>query len=92
MITGETRNRDALVARFQNDPTCRVGVFQIQAAGTALTMTACRRAIFVEQAWTPALNTQAIKRHHRIGSTNAVLAEVLVAPGLDEIVGRNTRP
>lgn len=87
MITGATTGRDALVDRFQNDPRCKVGIFQIQAAGTALTMTACRRAIFIEQAWTPALNTQAVKRHHRIGSTNAVLAEILVAPGLDEAVG-----
>lgn len=87
MITGATTGRDALVRRFQEDPACRVGVFQIQAAGTALTMTACRRAFMMEQAWTPALNEQAIKRHHRIGSTNAVLAEILVAPGLDEIVG-----
>lgn len=87
MITGATTRRDEIVSIFQNDPECRAGVFQIQAAGTALTMTACRRVIMAEQAWTPALNLQAIKRCHRLGSTNAVLAEVLVAPGLDEIVG-----
>ena len=87
MIVGSTARRDQLVERFQNNPECRAGVFQIQAAGTALTMTACRRVIMAEMSWVPALNLQAIKRCHRIGSTNAVLAEVLVAPGLDEVVG-----
>lgn len=87
-IDGSTTQaaREAQVRRFQEDPACKAGVFQIQAAGTALTMTACRRVVMMEQAWTPALNQQAIKRHHRIGSTNAVLAEVLAAPGLDEAV------
>ena len=87
MITGAETKRDPLVEKFQTDPTCQIGVFQIQAAGTALTMTACRRVIMLEQMFTPALNTQAIKRHHRLGTTNAVLAEILVAPGLDEAVG-----
>ena len=87
-IDGSTsqKEREAQVRRFQEDPSCKAGVFQIQAAGTALTMTACRRVIMMEQAWTPASNFQAIKRCHRIGSTNAVLAEVLAAPGLDDAV------
>ena len=87
MIIGETPKRDEVVARFQTDQSCRVFAGQIQAAGTAITMTACRRVLMAEQAWTPALNLQAIKRCHRLGSTNAVLAEILVAPGLDEMVG-----
>lgn len=86
LITGETGRRDALVDKFQNDPKCRVAVLQLQAAGTAITLTAGRRVIFLEQSFVPAQNHQAVKRFHRIGSTNAVLAEVLAAPGLDEAV------
>ena len=68
-------------------------VGQIQAAGTAITLTAANRAVFVEQAWTPALNYQAVKRHHRIGQGRPVLAEVLAVDGsIDHAVQADPRP
>jgi SWI/SNF-related matrix-associated actin-dependent regulator of chromatin subfamily A-like protein 1 len=88
LVTGATprRERDAAVAAFQGDPERKVFVGQIAAAGQAITLTAARRAVFLELAWTPALNFQALKRCHRIGQTWPVLGEALCAPGLDEAV------
>ena len=90
-ITGATRpkDRETRVKLFQEDLGCRAFVGQIQAAGTAITLTAAHRAVFLEMMWTPALNYQALKRHHRIGQTMPVLGEVLVIDGsIDEAVGR----
>ena len=89
LITGSTpsNQRARIVERFQTWPEERVFVGQIQAAGTAITLTAASRAVFLEQAWTPSLNHQAVKRHHRIGQTRPVLADVLaVEDSIDHAV------
>jgi SWI/SNF-related matrix-associated actin-dependent regulator 1 of chromatin subfamily A len=88
LVDGSTpqRERDAAVAAFQSDPNRRVFIGQIAAAGQAVTLTAARRAVFLEQAWTPSANWQALKRAHRIGQQWPVLGEALCAPGLDEAV------
>lgn len=65
------------VKRFQNDPSCRVFVGNIKAAGTGLTLTASDRVIFVECSWTPADLQQCADRCHRIGQKNPVLVEIL---------------
>jgi SWI/SNF-related matrix-associated actin-dependent regulator of chromatin subfamily A-like protein 1 len=86
-ITGSTVDRTAQVDRFQRDPECRIWLGQLQASGTAITLTACRRAIYLELAWTPSANWQSLKRHHRLGQTRSVLGEILTIPNsLDESV------
>ncbi len=90
MITGKTPSvrREKLVKRFQEDSSCRLFIGQIQAAGTAITLTAAHRAVFIEQSFVPALNLQALKRHHRIGQKFPVMGEALVIEGsIDEAVG-----
>ncbi len=82
-----TAGRAAAMIAFQKNPACRVFIGQIQAAGQAVTLTAGRRAVFLEQAFVPGLNYQAAKRMHRIGQNRPCLAEVLVVPGsIDEAV------
>lgn len=51
----------------------------IQAGGTGITLTRAFRAIFVDRAFTPALNAQAEDRVCRIGQTRGVIITNLVA-------------
>jgi len=71
--------RDQAVQSFMHDPNCRVFLGQITAAGTALTLTSARHAIFIDLDWNPANHEQAGDRIHRIGQTREVFLHYLVA-------------
>jgi len=82
-IVGEKRDQE--VARFQEDPTCRVLLASIQAGGQGLTLTAASTAVFLDKAWTPAMNVQAQDRLHRIGQTEPVtIVEILAEDTIEE--------
>lgn len=80
-------SRSKVIDKFQNDPTTRVFVGQITAAGTAITLTAASNVLFAESSWTPADNAQAAMRVHRIGQNNSVLIRFATLSGsLDEAI------
>ncbi|HEX2022330.1 MAG TPA: DEAD/DEAH box helicase, partial [Candidatus Thermoplasmatota archaeon] len=77
--------RDQAVQAFMHDPETRVFLGQITAAGTALTLTSGRHAVFIDLDWNPANHEQAGDRIHRIGQTREVFLHYLVAGGtIDE--------
>jgi superfamily II DNA or RNA helicase len=78
-ITGDTKNEER--TRIEND--FQAGRYKgigctIAAGGVAITLTHASSEIFVDRAWTPALNEQAEDRAHRIGQTKSVLVTDLV--------------
>lgn len=84
------------VESFQKNPRTRVFVGQVQAAGTAITLTAAAEVLMLEQDWVPATNAQAVMRCHRIGQTRPVQVRYAYAAGtIDEsvakVVARKTR-
>lgn len=86
-ITGDVTgvNRDKAVQDFQTDPTVQLALCTIGAGGVGITLTAASTAIFLDKAWTPALNAQAQDRIHRIGQTEAVTIIELFAENSVEL-------
>jgi SWI/SNF-related matrix-associated actin-dependent regulator 1 of chromatin subfamily A len=82
-LTGRlgAEERQYSVDRFQNDPTCKVFVGGIQAAGVGITLTASSTVVFAELDWVPANLSQAEDRCHRIGQHSSVLVQHLVLEG-----------
>lgn len=80
VITGDTSadERGRIEDRFQRGDLKGVGA-TIQAGGVAITLTRAARALFVDQAFTPALNSQAEDRICRIGQTRGCVISVMVA-------------
>ena len=81
--------RGQLVEQFQTDPGTRVAVCQIDAAGTAITLTAARLLVFAEMSFNPSSNEQAFLRVYRRGQKRPVLIRIAILAGsIDEGVAR----
>jgi SNF2 family DNA or RNA helicase len=80
LLTGDTpqADRGPLVADFQAG-RIRVIAGTIATGGVGITLTAASTVVFLDRAWSPALNTQAEDRLHRIGQENAVQVIDLMA-------------
>jgi SWI/SNF-related matrix-associated actin-dependent regulator 1 of chromatin subfamily A len=64
-----SKRRTELIQRFQTDPSCRLAVCNIKAAGAGITLTAATKAVVCELPWTAKDITQIMGRNHRIGQT-----------------------
>ena len=83
-LTGETKERQAVVQAFQNDTQASVFLLSLRAAGTGLNLTTASYVVLYDPWWNPAVEAQAIDRSHRIGQTRNVTACRLIAPGTVE--------
>ncbi len=84
VLTGETKDRQAVVQNFQDDPSASVFLLSLRAAGTGLNLTTASYVVLYDPWWNPAVEAQAIDRSHRIGQTRTVNAYRLIAPGTVE--------
>jgi SNF2 family DNA or RNA helicase len=78
-LDGRTRDRERRVARFQEDPACKLFLISLKAGGLGLNLTAADYVFLLDPWWNPAVEAQAIDRAHRIGQAKAVFAYRLVA-------------
>ncbi len=83
-LDGRTRDRQARVERFQNDPECKLFLISLKAGGLGLNLTAAEYVFLLDPWWNPAVEAQAVDRAHRIGQTRNVFAYRLIARGTVE--------
>jgi superfamily II DNA or RNA helicase len=83
-LDGSTRNRQALVDRFQEPEGPPVFLLSLKAGGTGLNLTAADHVIHLDPWWNPAAEQQASDRAHRIGQTKPVFIWKLVSEGTVE--------
>jgi superfamily II DNA or RNA helicase len=84
ILTGQTKDRQSVVANFQQETGACVFLLSLRAAGTGLNLTNASYVVLYDPWWNPAVEAQAIDRSHRIGQTQTVNAYRLIAPGTVE--------
>jgi superfamily II DNA or RNA helicase len=83
LLTGETRNRESVVSRFQNREV-PLFLISLKAGGVGLTLTAADTVIHYDPWWNPAVEDQATDRAHRIGQDKPVFVHRLITLGTIE--------
>ncbi len=84
MLTGQTRNREEVINRFNNDPAVPFFLISLKAGGVGLNLTAADYVFLLDPWWNPAAEQQAISRTHRIGQTEKVFAYRMISSGTIE--------
>jgi superfamily II DNA or RNA helicase len=77
-LDGSTRNRGAVVERFQDPSGPPVFLISLKAGGTGLNLTAADHVFLLDPWWNPAVEEQAADRAHRIGQDKPVFVYRLV--------------
>ena len=82
-LTGSTKDRGAMVDRFQNGEV-PVFLISLMAGGTGLNLTRADTVIHYDPWWNPAIEAQASDRAYRIGQKNPVFVYKLITEGTVE--------
>ncbi|WP_042690717.1 DEAD/DEAH box helicase [Azospirillum sp. B506] len=82
-LTGDTRDRETPVRRFQAGEV-PLFLISLKAGGTGLNLTAADTVIHYDPWWNPAVEDQATDRAHRIGQDKPVFVYKLVTTGTVE--------
>jgi SNF2 family DNA or RNA helicase len=80
MLTGDTKDRDTAIRRFQ-DGDVPIFLVSLKAGGVGLNLTAADTVIHYDPWWNPAAENQATDRAHRIGQTKRVFVYKLIVAG-----------
>ncbi|MFP4163494.1 MAG: SNF2-related protein [Chitinispirillaceae bacterium] len=87
MLTGGTRDRGAVVDRFQNKRSAPVFLISLKAGGTGLNLTSADYVIHLDPWWNPSAENQASDRAYRIGQTRTVFVyKVITKDSIEERV------
>jgi len=83
-LDGNTRDRQAQVARFQEDEDLKIFLISLKAGGVGLNLTAADYVFILDPWWNPAVEAQAVDRAHRIGQTRPVFTYKFITQGTVE--------
>lgn len=84
-LDGETKDREAVVSSFQEDPSVMIFLISLKAGGVGLNLTAADYVFLFDPWWNGAVERQAIDRAHRFGQKNTVVARrYVVAMSIEE--------
>lgn len=78
------KQRKEMVDAFQNNPTDKIFVLSLKAAGTGLNLTAANHVIHYDLWWNPAVEAQATDRAYRIGQKSNVMVHRFITKGTFE--------
>jgi SNF2 family DNA or RNA helicase len=78
-LDGATRDRAAVVEKFQRDARIPVFLISLKAGGVGLNLTGADTVIHFDPWWNPAVEAQATDRAHRIGQRRVVTSYKLIA-------------
>jgi SNF2 family DNA or RNA helicase len=78
-LDGSTRDRAAVVEKFQRDARIPVFLISLKAGGVGLNLTGADTVIHFDPWWNPAVEAQATDRAHRIGQRRVVTSYKLIA-------------
>jgi superfamily II DNA or RNA helicase len=81
VLTGKSRNRGEIIARFNHDPDCRVYLGSLKAGGVGIDLVAASIVIHYDMWWNAAREDQATDRVHRIGQRRGVHVFKLITEG-----------
>jgi superfamily II DNA or RNA helicase len=79
-LTGQTRDRERVVKRFQRGEV-PLFLISLKAGGVGLNLTAADTVIHYDPWWNPAVERQATDRSHRIGQQQKVFVYKLICEG-----------
>ena len=82
-LTGQSQNRDALIAQFTSGEV-PLFLISLKAGGVGLNLPQADTVIHYDPWWNPAVENQATDRAHRIGQEHTVFVYKLVAQGTIE--------
>lgn len=83
-LSGATRDRAALIDRFNADANTSVFLISLKAGGVGLNLTAADTVIVFDPWWNPSVENQAVDRAHRIGQKKTVNVYRLLTTGTIE--------
>ncbi len=83
-LDGSTRDRAAVVEKFQRETTIPVFLISLKAGGVGLNLTGADTVIHFDPWWNPAVEAQATDRAHRIGQKRVVTSYKLITRGTVE--------
>ncbi len=83
-LDGSTKDRMAVVHRFNTDRTVPVFLISLKAGGTGLNLTGADMVIHYDPWWNPAVEDQATDRAYRIGQKRTVYSIKLITKGTVE--------